>query len=161
MAASPARAAGPSSLLVAKAQGHIQAHFRPDKFDVSRSSAHNPGTFKGATRTSLSALGFPLRFTMSPSSKRRGIAIYHVFCVTPLLRCREGPAHRGLGLKELTDLRRPGESFIALGGLNASNAAACTRVGAEGIAVSSAIAQALDPAKEVRSILAALRAEHK
>ncbi|MBP9113717.1 MAG: thiamine phosphate synthase [Polyangiaceae bacterium] len=65
------------------------------------------------------------------------------------------------GLKELTDLRRPGESFIALGGLNASNAADCTRAGAEGIAVSSAIAQALDPAKEVRSILAALWAEHK
>jgi len=67
-----------------------------------------------------------------------------------------GPA---LGLDTLAAAARLGPGpIVALGGLNATNIAACFAAGAKGIAVMGEIMRAADPAAETRNLLAAVEA---
>jgi thiamine-phosphate pyrophosphorylase len=51
--------------------------------------------------------------------------------------------------------------LVAIGGIDANNAGAAIRVGADGIAVVSAIVAAVDPAAASRELLAAIAAARR
>lgn len=73
-----------------------------------------------------------------------------------ILRTASHPGHSGAGLGIIGAVRQlTGTPIVAIGGIDATNAAACVAAGAHGVAVISAIAGAGDP----RAAAAALRRE--
>ncbi len=65
---------------------------------------------------------------------------------------KPGDARPTMGVRALAGHRVP---VIALGGIDADNAAACVEAGAAGVAVIGAVLSALDPRRALRDLLAA------
>ncbi|WP_205574587.1 thiamine phosphate synthase [Indioceanicola profundi] len=89
---------------------------------------------------------------------REGGADYVTF--SPVFPTESKPGYGpALGPGALAEAAAIGVPVLALGGVDAGNAAACRRAGAAGLAVMGGIMRAGDPAAAMRELLAALAAD--